>query len=138
VIMFGMVVGGLGVMTLASILGLAVSRRMGLTTKLLAAAETKLTRLGEVGSLVRAVIVTNLAFTLGLSLIFVPRFLAEGFGLGESLWQGWFMAVSVFNNAGILILDGGLQPFVSDWWMCLPIIVGTFVGAVGFPVIMSV
>ncbi|WP_420113390.1 TrkH family potassium uptake protein [Pseudactinotalea sp.] len=138
VIMFGMVVGGLGVMTLASILGLAVSRRMGLTTKLLAAAETKLTRLGEVGSLVRAVIATNLTLTLGLSLIFVPRFLAEGLGLGEALWQGWFMAVSVFNNAGIMILDGGLQQYVSDWWMCLPIIVGTFVGAVGFPVIMSV
>lgn len=138
VIMFGMMIGGLGVMTLASILGLAVSRRMGLTTKLLAAAETKLTRLGEVGSLVRAVIGTSLVLTLGLSLILVPRFLAAGFGLGEALWQGWFLAVSVFNNAGILILDGGLQPFVTDWWMCLPIIVGTFVGAVGFPVILSV
>lgn len=138
VIMFGMMIGGLGVMTLASILGLAVSRRMGLTTKLLAAAETKLTRLGEVGSLVRAVIVASLSLTLGLALVLVPRFLAEGFGLGEALWQGWFLAVSVFNNGGILILEGGLSPFVSDWWMCVPIIVGTFVGAVGFPVVLSV
>lgn len=138
VIMFGMMIGGLGVMTLASILGLAVSRRMGLTSKLLAAAETKLTRLGEVGSLIRAVIVASLSLTFGLSLIFIPRFLAEGFAFGEALWQGWFMAVSVFNNAGILILDGGLTPYVSDWWMCLPIIVGTFVGAVGFPVVLSV
>lgn len=138
VIMFGIMVGGLGVMTLASILGLAVSRRVGLTTRLLTAAETKLTRLGEVGSLVRAVIGANLTLTFGLSVVFVPRFLAEGLGVRESLWQGWFMAVSVFNNAGILILDGGLQPYASDWWMCLPIIVGTFVGAIGFPVILSV
>nr|WP_241681336.1 potassium transporter TrkG [Pseudactinotalea terrae] len=138
VIMFGMMVGGLGVMTLASILGLAVSRRMGLTTKLLAAAETKLTRLGEVGSLVRAVIGASLTLTFGLALVLVPRFLAEGMPLGEALWQGWFLSVSVFNNAGIMILPGGLSPFVSDWWMCMPIIVGTFVGAVGFPVILSV
>lgn len=138
VIMFGIMIGGLGVMTLASILGLAVSRRMGLTSKLLAAAETKVTRLGEVGSLIRAVIAASLTLTFGLSLVFVPRFLVEGFGFGESLWQGWFMAVSVFNNAGILILDGGLTPYVTDWWMCLPIIVGTFIGAVGFPVVLSV
>lgn len=138
VIMFGIMVGGLGVMTLASILGLAVSRRMGLTSKLLAAAETKVTRLGEVGSLIRSVIVASLSLTFSLWVVFLPRFLAAGFGWGESLWQGWFMAVSVFNNAGILILDGGLNPYVADWWMCLPIIVGTFVGAIGFPVILSV
>ncbi len=138
VIMLGMMVGGLGVMTLASILGLAVSRRMGLTSKLLAAAETKVTRLGEVGSLIRAVIAASLTLTVGLALVFVPRFLVAGFSFGEALWQGWFMAVSVFNNGGILILEGGLTPYVSDWWMSLPIIVGTFVGAVGFPVVLSV
>src|SRR5699024_6572327 len=37
VILLGMQVGGLGVMTLASILGAAVSRRIGLTQKLLTA-----------------------------------------------------------------------------------------------------
>lgn len=138
VIMIGMMVGGLGVMTLASILGLAVSRRVGLTSKLLTAAETKVTRLGEVGSLISAVIVASLSITVGLAVVLVPRFLADGNGFGESLWQGWFMAVSVFNNAGIVILDGGLAPYVTDWWMCLPIIVGTFVGALGFPVLLSV
>ncbi|MFV0425590.1 MAG: TrkH family potassium uptake protein [Beutenbergiaceae bacterium] len=138
VIMFGIMIGGLGVMTLASILGLAVSRRMGLTTKLLAASETKSTKLGEVGSLVRAVVVTSLTLSVGLAVVFVPRFMVAGFSFGESLWQGWFMGVSVFNNAGILILDGGLAPYATDWWMCLPVIVGTFMGAIGFPVILSV
>lgn len=138
VIMLGMMIGGLGVMTLASILGLAVSRRMGLTSKLLAAAETKMTRLGEVGSLIRAVIVASLALTTGLALVLVPRFLAEGFGWGEALWQGWFTAVSIYNNCGVLILEGGLNAYASDWWMCLPVIVGTFVGAIGFPVVLSI
>ncbi|MFV0252872.1 MAG: TrkH family potassium uptake protein [Beutenbergiaceae bacterium] len=138
VIMFGIMIGGLGVMTLASILGLAVSRRMGLTTKLLAASETKVSKLGEVGFLVRTVVVTSLSLSVVLALVFIPRFLVAGFGFGEALWQGWFMGVSVFNNAGILILDGGLAPYTTDWWMVLPVIVGTFLGAVGFPVIVSV
>src|SRR5690625_7755095 len=41
VIITGVKVGGLGVMTLASILGLAVSRRIGLTQRMLAASETR-------------------------------------------------------------------------------------------------
>lgn len=138
VIMLGMMVGGLGVMTLASILGLAVSRRVGLTSRLLAAAETRTTRLGEVGSLIRAVIAASLVVTVALALVLVPRFLTAGFGIGESLWQGWFLAVSVFNNGGILILEGGLTPYVGDWWMSMPVILGTFLGAIGFPVLLAI
>lgn len=138
VIMVAIMVGGLGVMTLASILGLAVSRRIGLTQRLLAAAETKTTRLGEVGSLIRAVIVTSLSLELTLALVLVPKFLVLGHSFGSALWQGSFMAVSIFNNAGFVILPGGLNQFVGDWWMSLPIIIGTFVGALGFPVILSV
>ena len=67
-------IGGLGVMTLASILGLAVSRRIGLTQRLLAAAETKATRLGEVGSLVRTVVITSTSLEVAIALLLVPRF----------------------------------------------------------------
>ena len=48
------------------------------------------------------------------------------------------MALSIFNNAGFVIMPDGLAPHASDWWMCLPIAVGTFVGAIGFPVILDV
>lgn len=138
VIMFGIMIGGLGVMTLASILGLAVSRRIGLTQRLLAASETRTTALGEVGNLVRAVIIASLALTATLAAVFIPRFLAMGLHVGQALWHGWFMAVSTFNNAGFIILPGGIGGHVGDWWMSLPIIVGTFVGGIGFPVILSV
>ena len=60
VILVAIQVGGLGVMTLASLLGMAVSRRIGLTQRLLVSSETKETRLGEVGSLIRTVIITSL------------------------------------------------------------------------------
>ncbi|MEE6273924.1 potassium transporter TrkG [Georgenia sp. MJ206] len=138
VILVGIKIGGLGVMTLASILGLAVARRIGLTQRMLAASETKTTRLGEVGTLVRAVIIASFAVEIALSLVLVPRFLALGDSIGGALWHGVFMAVSIFNNAGFIILQEGLEPFVGDWWMCVPIVVGTAVGAVGFPVILNV
>ncbi len=138
VIIVAVKIGGLGVMTLASILGLAVSRRIGLTQRLLAASETKTTRLGEVGTLVRAVVVASLAVELAVFLVLVPRFLSLGESLGPAVWHALFMAVSIFNNAGFVVLEGGMEPFVGDWWMCLPIIVGGAIGALGFPVILNV
>lgn len=138
VILVAIKVGGLGIMTLASILGLAVSRRIGLTQRMLTATETKTTRLGEVGTLVRAVVVASLVVELALSIVLVPRFLTLGESFGPALWHGVFMAVSIFNNAGFVVLDDGLAPFTGDWWMGLPIVIGTVVGAVGFPVILNV
>lgn len=137
VIVAGIQVGGFGVMTLASILGLAVSRRLGLTQRLLTASETKTQRLGEVGSLVRAVIAASLAVEAALALVLFPRFLTLGLEAGDAAWNAGFLAVSIFNNAGFVILPDGLYPYVGDWWMNLPVIIGAFIGALGFPVVLN-
>ncbi len=136
VIIAGAGVGGLGVMILASLLSLAVSRHVGLTQRMLTAGETQ-SRLGDVGSLLRAVIVTAATMELILTVVLVPRFLTLGQDLAHSIWYGFFMALSIFNNAGFVVMPEGLAPYASDWWMCLPIVVGTFAGAVGFPVILD-
>lgn len=130
-------VGGLGIMTLASILGLAVSRRIGLTQRMLTASETGTTALGEVGTLVRAVVVASLSVEALLTLALLPRFLTMGEPFGAALWHAVFMALSIFNNAGFVILEGGMTQFVGDWWIGLSIVLGTAIGAVGFPVILE-
>ena len=138
VILVAIKIGGLGVMTLASLLGMAVSRRIGLTQKLLVSSETKVTRLGEVGSLVRTVIVTSTALEIAIALVLFPRLLVHGEPVGTAAWHAVFYAISAFNNAGFVPTPHGLDPFVSDWWMLLPIIVGVFIGSLGFPVILNI
>jgi len=137
-ILVGIKIGGLGVMTLASILGLAVSRRIGLTQKLLVSSETKTTRLGEVGSLVRTVIVTSTLLEVAIALVLIPRLRMLGDSWSEAAWHGAFYAVSAFNNAGFIPTTDGLAPYAADWWVLLPIIVGVFIGSLGFPVILNV
>lgn len=138
VILVGIKVGGLGVMTLASILGMAVSRRIGLTQKLLTASETKTTRLGEVGSLIRVVVITSTSLELLIALLLFPRFLVLEETVGEAAWHGLFYGVSAFNNAGFIPTPEGLAPYTGDWMLCLPIILGVFIGSLGFPVILNV
>ncbi len=138
VILVGIKVGGLGVMTLASILGLAVSRRIGLTARLMAASETKTTKLGEVGSLVRVVVITSTSLELAIALMLMPRFLYLNESVGEAAWHSAFYAISAFNNAGFVPTAEGLVPHYQDWMLLLPIVLGMFIGSLGFPVILNI
>lgn len=134
VIISGVWVGGLGVMTLASLLGMAVSRRIGLTQRLLAAPEVGSRGLGEVGSLVRVVVLTSVTIQSAIALLLIPRFLVDE-SPGPAIWHGAFYAVSAFNNAGFVPTSEGLAPYAGDWWVCVPLMLGVFIGALGFPVI---
>ena len=138
VILIGIGIGGLGVMTLSSILALAVSKHIGLTQRILTAGETKTERLGDVGSLIRAVIITSLVVETTIAVVLFPRFLMMGESIGGALWHSVFASLSTFNNAGFVIIPGGLEPLAGDWWIGLPIFFGTALGAVGFPVLMNV
>lgn len=138
VILIAIQVGGLGVMTLASLLGMAVSRRIGLTQRLLVSSETKETRLGEVGSLIRTVVITSLTLEAFIAIFLFPRFLMYAESPGRAAWHSVFYAISAFNNAGFVPTTYGLEPFVSDWWVLMPIIIGVFIGSLGFPVILNV
>lgn len=136
VILVAIQTGGLGVLTLASLLGLAVSRRLGLRQRLIAATETKAQRLGEVGGLIRAVVLMSLGFELVLAAVLVPQFWARGEGWVEGLYHGVFYAVSAFNNAGFVSHADGFTPFVADTGIVVPVALGVLAGSLGFPVLL--
>jgi Trk-type K+ transport system membrane component len=129
----------LGILTLASVLSLAVSKRLGVRGKLMAqnsmntsAAST----LGEVGSLLRIVITTSVAIEVALALMLIPRFLILGEPFSQALWHGVFYSISAFNNAGFTPHSDGLVPYEMDLWILVPLMLGVFLGSLGFPVLM--
>lgn len=149
-ILIGIEVGGIGVLTLASLLGLVVSRRLGLKAKLMAAsdsnplrihagpvAEGQAVRLGEIGGLLATVAISVLAIEAALTVLLIPRLLLEGFDPWTAVWQGFYFATSAFTNTGFVPNIGGLAPFATDPWMLSVIAVGVFVGSLGFPVIFA-
>ncbi|GAB3165727.1 potassium transporter TrkG [Myceligenerans halotolerans] len=137
VILAGIKVGGLGIMTIASIIGMVVSRRIGLTQRLLTASETKTSKLGEVGSLVRTIIVAATTLELAIASLLVPRFLVIDEHFGTAVWHSLFYGISAFNNAGFIPTAEGLMPHVGDWGLVLPVALGVFIGSLGFPVILN-
>lgn len=128
-------VGGFGIMTLASLLGLLVVRRLGLRSRLNAAAEAKATGLGEVRTVVTGVIVISLLFEAVTAVALILRFgLGYGYEWKEAVYLGVFHAVSAFNNAGFALWSDSLVQFVGDPLVCLPIVFAVISGGLGFPV----
>ncbi|MGJ9402958.1 TrkH family potassium uptake protein [Arthrobacter sp. KK5.5] len=139
VILVGIFVGGLGIMTLASLLSLAVSRRLGVRGKLLAQQSMNtqnVGRLGEVGTLLRIVITTSVVIELLLAAMLTPRFMVLGEPFGQALWHGTFYAISAFNNGGFTPHSDGLIPYETDLWILVPLMIGVLIGSLGFPVLM--
>ena len=131
-------VGGFGIMTLASLLGLLVSRRMGLRTRLTAAAETKAVGLGDVRAVVKGVVKVSLLIEAVTALCLTLRFrLGYDEPLLTAVYHGVFHAVSAFNNAGFALYSDNLMGFVTDPWICLPIAIAVITGGLGFPVLLE-
>lgn len=138
VIMVLIQVGGFGVMSLATLLGLLVARRLGLRTRLTAVSETHTVAVGDVRRVLLGVAVIALATEAVVALLLAGRFwLAYDQSLPHALWLGAFHAVSSFNNAGFALFSDSLISFATDPFICLPICGAIILGGLGFPVIME-
>src|SRR5690606_14263555 len=73
-------VGGLGILTAASLLGMAMSKRLGVRQRLMAAQATGTFQLGRVGSLLRVVLTTMIVAEVVVASLLLPRFLSRGEG----------------------------------------------------------
>ncbi|WP_258375277.1 TrkH family potassium uptake protein [Curtobacterium sp. MCSS17_008] len=131
-------VGGFGVMSLATLLGLLVARRLGLRTRLTAVNETHSVALGDVRRVLRGVGTITLVVEASVTVLLTARFAtAYGHPPGTALWEGVFHSVSAFNNAGFALRSDSLVAYATDPWVCLPICAAIIIGGLGFPVVME-
>ena len=149
VILLGLQIGGIGVLTLASLLGLTVTRRLGLRQRLLVASDTNPLRsgrvssesqavgLGEIGGLLWAVAASLLIIEGALTLLLAPKLIADGMSFWPALWNGFYLAASAFTNTGFVPLADGLTPHLGDYYLLSVLAVGVFLGSIGFPVIFA-
>lgn len=150
VLVLGAQIGGLGVLTLASSLGLMMTRRMGLRQRLLAASdsnpmrshhgavsEQQAVKLGDISQLLSTVAISTVVIELTLMVLYIPSFLAVGRDLWTAIWQSLVTSIMAFTNTGIMPFAQGITPFVNSPWFLVVTIIGVFLGSLGFPVLLS-
>lgn len=131
-------IGGFGIMTFASVIGLAVIRRMSLRSRITAAAEVKSIGLDDVKGLILGVVQISLLVEGIVAVLLTAQFiLGYGEPPGRALWLGIFHSVSSFNNAGFALFSDSLISYAADPFICLPIAAAIILGGLGFPVIMQ-
>ncbi len=138
VIIAGVQVGGFGIMTLASLLGLFVSRRLGLRSRLLAQVETQAARLGDVRFVLRGVALMSLFFEATTALVLWLRLtLGYGESPGAAAYSAVFHAISAFNGGGFALYSDSLIRFAGDPWVLLSVCVAVIAGSLGYPVMFE-
>lgn len=150
VVLLGVEIGGIGVLTLASILGLVISRKLGLRAKLMAAsdgnplriqrgpiAEGQAIRLGEVGGLLATVAISSLVIEAIIAALLLPRMLIEGVALPNAIWESIYYSAMAFTNTGFSPTTTGITPYSRDVWFLGVMMIGVVLGSIGFPVIYA-
>jgi trk system potassium uptake protein len=131
-------VGGFGIMALATLISLLVSRRLGLRGRLLAQAESAGLSGGNTARVLIRVAVVMLVAEGLIAVVLALRFrLAYDYGIGRALWEAVFHAVQAFNNAGFALYPDSIVQFVTDPWICLSLAFGVMAGSIGFPVLFE-
>ncbi len=130
-------VGGLGIITFGTLFALLTGRRVNFSERQQLAQQVNALDVGGVLGLLRIIVlytvVAQAAGALLLSLRFVPQF-----GLGEGLYQSVFHAVSAYNNAGFVVVPGGMTQYAQDPLVSGVIALLIVLGGLGFLVQLNV
>jgi potassium uptake TrkH family protein len=135
VIMLLVQVGGIGIMTLASLLLFLLAGKLGLRGRLLAQTEVAAPLLADVRRLVGAVVKLSLIFeAIGATILAIRWWTGYEYSLGRSIYLGIFHSITSFNNAGFALWTDNLMQFTTDAWICVTVALLIIAGGLGFPV----
>jgi trk system potassium uptake protein len=139
VLMVAMQLGGLGIMTSAAIMGLLVSKRLGLRSRMMAQAEVnRAVDMGDLKSVILKAATIAVVVEFVVSVVLALRFYHfYDFGRFDAIWYGAFHGVSAFNSGGFSLFSDSMTGFATDPWIILPIVTASIIGGLGMPVLFE-
>ncbi|WP_311482588.1 TrkH family potassium uptake protein [uncultured Anaerococcus sp.] len=126
-------IGGLGVMSLASIIPLILGKKIGMKSRQILKEQLNVESLEGMIVLFKYVLIftfgTEILGAILLSIKFIPMY-----GTGVGIWYAIFHSISAFCNAGFDILGDSIYPFRDDLLINLTLSALVIVGGLGFVV----
>ncbi len=128
-------IGGFGIMSAATLLGMVVSRRMGLGQSLIVRAEARGIAPGDVRAVLQLMLGVALTVEAAATAVLTQRFLAAGEAWPDALWHAAFHAGAAFTNAGFSNYSTGFTAYTSDIAAQMAIMLAIIIGGLGLPVL---
>ncbi|KFI51294.1 TrkH family potassium uptake protein [Bifidobacterium callitrichos] len=136
IILIAIQMGGIGVMTFASLIMIVTNQRLRVSQQLVTAHELGTSKIGETRGVLSIVLGTTVLMEFITFLVLFPPLLQlNDFRWRRTAWESLFYAVAAFNNTGFTPDAAGLH--VDHWGVGLPILISAFCGTLGFPVILD-
>ena len=139
VVMLLVQVGGLGVMTFATLGAVLIGQRVGFRNLLTVREE-----LGSTDSprnvfrLIGQIAGITLLVEAAGAVVLAAGFIGSGFGYGQGLFQAVFHAIAAFCNAGFVALpEGDLTSYAGAPSVNLTLVALIVLGGLGFPVLVN-
>ncbi|MDK2879024.1 MAG: trk/ktr system potassium uptake protein [Thermoanaerobacteraceae bacterium] len=131
--------GGLGIMTMATLIFLILGKRITLRERLVMQEALNQLTLAGVVKLTRYIIATTIVFE-GIGALLLSLRFTKIYGFSKGVYYGIFHSVSAFNNAGFDLIGNfrSLTPFVQDPLVNLVIMGLIIFGGLGFSVIYDI
>lgn len=131
-------IGGLGIMTAATLFGLIAGRGFGLHDHMATQVERGRLDTGDALSVLKLVFIVTMAVEAVVALVLAVR-LATAYDMGivSAFWHGLFHSVSAFNNAGFSTHADSVMGYQSDPLILVPIMLAVILAALGFPVMQD-
>ncbi len=130
-------IGGLGIMSMSTIIALVLGRKVTLRERLVIRESTNQLTMEGMVRLVHLVLAATLIFEVTGAVLLTARWIQD-FPLGEAVWLGVFHSVSAFNNAGFSLFSESLKGYVADPAINLVVITLFVFGGIGFAVLAEV
>jgi trk system potassium uptake protein len=131
--------GGLGIVSFATLVGLLIAGRISLSNRLGTMTEAKILGVSSVPALLRSIMLVYFGFELLLAIWLTLRLhLEHGFEIGAAIWHGVFHSISAFNNAGFSTFSDSMVGFADDTFFIAPVFLAVIVGGLGFPVLLEI
>lgn len=132
-------IGGLGIMTMATLLFLLLGKKITLRERLVIQEALNQFTLSGLVKLTRSIFLITIAFEGFGAILLAFRFM-KYYDIGQSLYYGLFHAVSAFNNSGFDVVGRfrSLAPFIEDPIINIVTMVLNECGGLGFTVIYDI
>ncbi|RKD32530.1 Trk family potassium uptake protein [Thermohalobacter berrensis] len=130
-------VGGLGIMTMATLVSILIGKKITLKERLIMQEELNQFSLAGLVKLTKYVIISTFTIegigAILLSSRFIPRY-----GVVKGIWFSIFHAISAFCNAGFDLTGNSMVPFAEDVIVNLTIVSLVIIGGLGYTVYIDI
>jgi trk system potassium uptake protein TrkH len=131
-------VGGLGIMTISSCIALFMGRNLGVREQVLMQDVLDSSSSEELLSLIVDILKFTLLIEFIGAIILTFGFYLEDYEIGQSLYFGFYHAISAFCNAGLALFNNNLEDFKFSPFIHLTIAILIILGGLGFSVIQEI